>query len=44
MGRGYNYATCLEGALKVKEVINMTFVSIKGICKVFSVFVRIIRR
>ena len=21
MGRGYNYATCLEGALKVKEVI-----------------------
>ena len=22
MGRGYNYATCLEGALKVKEVGN----------------------
>ena len=21
MGRGYNYATCLEGALKVKEVM-----------------------
>merc|ERR1719167_366627 len=23
MGRGYNYATCLEGALKLKELVNM---------------------
>ena len=23
MGRGYNYATCLEGALKLKELVSM---------------------
>merc|ERR1711997_627748 len=23
MGRGYNYATCLEGSLKLKELVNM---------------------
>lgn len=23
MGRGYNYSTCLEGALKLKELVNM---------------------
>ena len=23
MGRGYNNATCLEGALKLKELVNM---------------------
>ena len=23
MGRGYNYATCLEGALKIKELTYM---------------------
>ena len=28
MGRGYNYATCLEGALKVKEVTEHQFYKI----------------
>ena len=28
MGRGYNYATCLEGALKVKEVTERQFFKI----------------
>ena len=23
MGRGYNYATCLEGALKLNELVSM---------------------
>ena len=36
MGRGYNFATCLEGALKVKELTYMHSEGIQVTCKPLS--------